>query len=137
MPLHNFPDYKVVRNVRDYGAKTDGSDCSKAFKAAMTQGNRCGSGCNSTSTKGAVIFIPGGTYVIKSPIIMYYYTAIIGDANDPPIIKGSSDFSGIALIDTNVYYKNRATPEGDGINWYVDPLELRRRVFLKQPIIGM
>jgi hypothetical protein len=119
MPLHNFPGYKVVRNVRDYGAKTDGSDCSDAFERAMTEGNRCGAGCNSTSTKGAVIYIPAGTYVITRPIIMYYYTAIIGDPKNRPVIKGARNFRGIALIDTNVYYQNESTPEGDGINWYV------------------
>jgi hypothetical protein len=118
MPLHNFPGYKVVRNIRDYGCK-DGTDCSDAFERAMAEGNRCGAGCNSTSTKGAVIYLPPGLYIISRPIIMYYYTAIIGDANDRPVIKGSRNFRGMALIDTNVYYPRISTPEGDGVNWYV------------------
>jgi hypothetical protein len=128
MPLHKFPGYKVVRNVLDYGAKTDGSDCSDAFEKAMTEGDRCGAGCNSTSTKGAVLYIPGGTYTISRPIVMYYYTGIIGDPNDRPVIKGSRFFRGIALIDTNMYYQNVATPEGDGINWWVNQNNFYRQI---------
>jgi len=44
-----------------------------------------------------------GTYKICSPIIQLYYTQFIGDAVNPPTIKGCSSFRGIALIDTDPY----------------------------------
>ena len=44
----------------------------------------------------------------------YFYTQFIGDVNDIPIIRGSANFSGIALIDTDVYI-----PGGSGAEWYV------------------
>jgi len=71
-----------------------------------------------------------GKYIISTPIIQYvdsyrewystvltyltryYYTQFIGDANDVPIIAGSANFSGIALIDTDVYI-----PGADGLEW--------------------
>ncbi len=39
----------------------------------------------------------------------YYYTQFVGDPNDKPVIKGSANFSGIALIDVCV--ENRP-PDG-------------------------
>lgn len=42
----------------------------------------------------------------------------MGDALDPPIIKGCDNFSGIALIDTDPYVPNAANPDGTGVNWY-------------------
>ena len=41
--------------------------------------------------------------MVSSPVIQYYYTQFIGDANEWPTIKGTADFKGIALIDTDVY----------------------------------
>lgn len=48
----------------------------------------------------------------SNPFSRYYYTQFIGDANDLPIISGSANFSGIALIDTDIYI-----PDGDGSEW--------------------
>jgi hypothetical protein len=53
-----------------------------------------------------------GTYLISTPIIQYYYTQFVGDANDRPTIKGTQDFIGIALVDTDVYI-----PGGNGSEW--------------------
>ncbi|KAF3916396.1 hypothetical protein ABW21_db0207045 [Orbilia brochopaga] len=62
--------YKFYRNVKDYGAKGDGSsDDTVAINKAITDGNRCGINCGSSSTLGALIYFPAGTYVISSPII--------------------------------------------------------------------
>lgn len=114
MPLAR-DGYQVFRNVKDYGARGDGiSDDSAAIQSAITDGNRCGADCSATSTKGAIIYFPPGTYAISRPIVQYYYTVFVGDPNKKPTIKGLPNFEGIALIDTNVYTEN-----GGGSNWSV------------------
>jgi hypothetical protein len=42
-----------------------------------------------------------------------YFTLLIGDANDRPILIGTEDFEGIALIDTNLYIE-----DGNGARTY-------------------
>jgi hypothetical protein len=53
--------------------------------------------------------------MVSSPVIQYYYTQFIGDANAWPTIMGTADFKGIALVDTDVYI-----PEGNGAEWYIN-----------------
>jgi len=97
-------DYKVFRNVRDYGAKGDGlTDDTAAINLAISDQGRCGAGCNATSVKGAIVYFPSGTYLVSKPIVQYYYTQFVGDPKNRPVIKGAANFSGIAVIDTNVY----------------------------------
>ena len=45
--------------------------------------------------------------MLSSPIIDYYHTQLIGNPNDLPVIKGTPNFSSIALIDGDQYQ-----PEG-------------------------
>lgn len=72
--------YQVWRNVRDYGAVGDGStDDTAAINAAITDGNRCGLECGSSSTLYAVVYFPPGTYLVSSSIVQYYFTQFIGD----------------------------------------------------------
>jgi len=109
-------DYVVFRNVKDpkYGAKGDGrTDDFRAIQKAITDGKRCGAGCSATSTKGAIIYFPPGTYAISQPLVQYYYTTFIGDPNNRAVIKGLPRFRGIALIDTDFYIEG-----GNGTNWY-------------------
>lgn len=68
-----------------------------------------------------MVYIPPGTYVVSKPIIAYYYTQIVGDVLDRPVIKGSPDFSGMALIDSDPY-----TDGGD--NWYTNQNNFFRSV---------
>jgi glucan 1,3-beta-glucosidase len=74
----NASSYKVFRNVKDFGAKGDGqTDDTAAIQRAMTEGNRCTPGfCESSTTTPAIVYFPGGTYVISSSIIDYYYTQV-------------------------------------------------------------
>ncbi|KAK3945668.1 hypothetical protein QBC46DRAFT_430298 [Diplogelasinospora grovesii] len=103
--------YQVFRNVKDYGAKGDGStDDTAAINAAITAGGRCGQGCASTTTTPAVIYFPAGTYLISSSIVPYYFTMLIGDANTPPTLKATAGFSGFGLIDGDPYYTSN-------LNW--------------------
>lgn len=53
--------------------------------------------------------------MVSTPIIQYYYTQFIGDATQWPTIKGTKDFQGIALVDTDVYIEG-----GNGAEWYIN-----------------
>lgn len=71
----NFPfgddndDYKVFRNVKDYGAKGDGkSDDTVYILIAMVDGKRCGSTCGGSTTKGALVYFPVGMCASQTPL---------------------------------------------------------------------
>lgn len=104
-PFQNDPNYKVFRNVKDYGAKGDGvTDDTAAINLAISDGNRCAPGtCVSATTTPAVVYFPSGVYRISTPIIDYYHTTLIGNPNCLPTIKTTSSFSGIAAIDGDPY----------------------------------
>lgn len=96
--------YTVRRNVKDFGARGDGvTDDTAAINNAMSSGGRCGAGCGQSSLTPAVVYFPAGTYKISTPIINYWYTAMIGDGRNPPTLLAASNFSGIALIDADPY----------------------------------
>lgn len=96
--------YVVWRNVLDYGAKGDGvTDDTDAINAAIFDGDRCAYPCDSRTTAPAIVYFPPGTYLISTPLIMLYYTQMIGDANNLPVILGTPDFYGIALLDADPY----------------------------------
>ncbi|KAL9116255.1 MAG: hypothetical protein Q9227_000626 [Pyrenula ochraceoflavens] len=115
--------YKIFRNVvKDYGATGDGStDDTDAINKAISDGNRCGQGCDSSTITPALVYFPPGTYVVSKPIIQYYYTQLVGDATAPPTIKAASDFQGIAVIDSDPYVDG-------GANWYTNQNNFFRQV---------
>ncbi|KAK8001367.1 glycoside hydrolase family 55 protein [Apiospora marii] len=99
----NPADYKVFRNVMDYGAKGDGvTDDTEAINRAISDGNsvlpRLPVPPWSTS--------PDGTYIVSDSIVNYYYTQIVGNPNCMPVIKGSSGFKARWVIDGNQYGSN-------------------------------
>ncbi|CAJ2505150.1 Uu.00g125440.m01.CDS01 [Anthostomella pinea] len=104
--------YTVFRNVKDYGAKGDGStDDTAAITAALLAGNdRCLQGCASTTTTPAVVYFPAGTYIISTALQPPYFTQLIGDPTNRPVLKATSGFQGFGLIDGNPYFT------GD-LNW--------------------
>lgn len=115
-PYNSDASYKVFRNVRDFGAKGDGvTDDTAAFNQAIASGNgRCGNGsCPASTTAPALVYVPAGTYLISSPIVLWYYTQLIGDAKNLPVLKASSNFAGIAVLDADPYGNG-------GVNWYVN-----------------
>ena len=110
----NSTEYQVFRNVKEFGAKGDGStDDTAAINKAIASGNRCGAGCDSSTVTPALVYFPSGTYRVSKPVVQYYYTQMIGDANNLPVIKGTKDFAGMALVDADPY-------EDDGSNWYTN-----------------
>jgi len=62
-----------------------------------------------------VVDFPLGIYANSSPIVQLYFTTFLGDPNDRAVIKGLSAFTGIALVDTDVYI-----PGGGGTQWYTN-----------------
>ncbi|KAG8894248.1 hypothetical protein FRC00_009248, partial [Tulasnella sp. 408] len=65
----NPSTYKVYRNVKDYGAKGDGvTDDTVAINQAISDQNRCGIGCASSTRSPAIIFFPSGTYRVTGSI---------------------------------------------------------------------
>ncbi|KAH7128441.1 pectate lyase superfamily protein-domain-containing protein [Dendryphion nanum] len=122
------PNFKVFRNVKDFGAKGDGTtDDTVAINAAVADGNRCGwkdgVKCDSQTTTPAIVYFPPGTYVVNEPIIQYYYTQFIGDAKQLPTIKASATFKGMGMIDADPYI-----PEGWGENWYTNQNNFYRQI---------
>lgn len=84
------------------------TDDTAAINVAISIGNRCGgdSPCVGSTLTPALVYLPGGTYIISSPIIDYYYTQIIGDPNDMPIIKATAEFSqsgALCLLEADRY----------------------------------
>lgn len=96
--------YKIFRNVKDYGAKGDGTtDDTEAINKAVSDGDRCGEGCDSSTTTPALVYFPAGTYAVSAPLIQYYYTQFVGDINNLPTIKATAAFEGMAVIDADPY----------------------------------
>ncbi|KZV61321.1 glycoside hydrolase family 55 protein [Peniophora sp. CONT] len=107
-------NYTVFRNVKDFGAVGDGlADDTEAINAAIADGDRCGEGCGSTTVTPAVVYFPQGTYLVSAPILVYYYTEIVGDARELPTILASPDFNGSWVLDAD---PNKA----DGSDWYIN-----------------
>lgn len=117
-------DFQVFRNVKDFGAKGDGStDDTEAINAAGSAGNRCGLNCDSTTVTPVILYFPPGTYVVSKPIIQYYYTQFIGDAKQMPTIKASPEFVGMGMIDADPYIEG-----GNGANWYTNQNNFYRQI---------
>ncbi|KAG8978776.1 hypothetical protein FRB90_008351, partial [Tulasnella sp. 427] len=105
----NPSSYKVFRNVKDYGAKGDGvTDDTAAINKAISDQNRCGAGCASSTLSPALIFFPSGKYRVTGSIIPYYFTQLVGDAKNPPTLVADPSFNGGAVIDA-----------ASGLHWQV------------------
>ncbi|KAI0438962.1 glycoside hydrolase family 55 protein [Xylaria telfairii] len=104
--------YKVFRNVKDYGARGDGvtDDTAAIARALNDGGNRCLQGCASTTTTPAVVYFPAGTYILSKSLMPPYFTQLIGDPTNRPVLKATSNFAGFGLVDGNPYF-------GEPLNW--------------------
>ncbi|KFA63146.1 hypothetical protein S40285_04777 [Stachybotrys chlorohalonatus IBT 40285] len=114
--------HRVFRNIMDYGAVGDGiADDTEAINRAITDGNRCGRGCDSSTNTPALVYFPPGTYLVSRPIIPYYYTHLVGDVLDLPTLKAAPTFEGMAVIDANPY-------DDSGNNWFTNQNNFFRQV---------
>ncbi|ETS81736.1 hypothetical protein PFICI_06738 [Pestalotiopsis fici W106-1] len=118
-------DYVVFRNVKEYGAVGDGlTDDTEAINNAMKEGNRCGENCGGSTVKPVILYFPSGTYLVSSPIIAYYNTQMIGNANSLPIIKAAKSFVGLGVVSSDVY-----TGKNDGKDqWYINQNNFLRQL---------
>ncbi|KAK5017179.1 hypothetical protein LTR39_001690, partial [Cryomyces antarcticus] len=115
-------NFQVYRNVKDFGAKGDGStDDTAAINSAITAGHRCGQGCDSSTVTPALVYFPSGTYLVSKPIVQLYYTQFVGDVLNLPTIKASAGFQGIAVIDSDPYADG-------GVNWYTNQNNFFRQI---------
>ncbi|EPS36054.1 hypothetical protein H072_10427 [Dactylellina haptotyla CBS 200.50] len=115
-PYHADKEYQVFRNVLEFGAKGDGTtDDTAAINAAISGGDfaRCGEKCDSSTISPALVYFPPGRYLVSEPIVAMYYTQLVGNPIDMPILVASKNFKGIAVIDTDPY-------GAFGKNWYVN-----------------
>jgi glucan 1,3-beta-glucosidase len=98
--IENGTQWKVYRNVKEYGAKGDGrTDDTEAIIAAINDQDR-GPGGNGKGTTGApaVIYFPSGTYVISNSIPMYVDTILMGNPISRPTLLASSGFTNTTLV---------------------------------------
>ncbi|KAL8687352.1 MAG: hypothetical protein Q9218_006452 [Villophora microphyllina] len=109
--LGNNFNYPVYRNVKSYKAAGDGkTDDTAALQNAI---NSDGSGGNryknEVTTRPAQVFVPGGTYILTHTLDMRLGTILVGDPNDMPVFKASSNFQGNALINGNDFATDGAS----------------------------
>jgi glucan 1,3-beta-glucosidase len=101
--------YKVYRNVKDYGAVGDGkTDDTASIQKAISDGPRCEQDCGSSTRLPALVYFPSGTYAISSSIKMPYFTQLVGDYNDMPVLLALPAFGvpgkpGGWMVDANPY----------------------------------
>lgn len=69
-----------------------------AINKAISDGNRCGADCGSSTVYPAVVFFPAGTYLVSSPIIQYYNTQFLGDVCPRLLLQSSLLASGLTSI---------------------------------------
>jgi glucan 1,3-beta-glucosidase len=101
--ITNGNSWVVFRNVKDYGAKGDGTtDDTAAIQKAIDTGDSSGSRATGSkfgmTGQPAVVYFPAGTYSIKSTISNRVGTVLMGDPTNRPVIKASSSFTGTSLI---------------------------------------
>lgn len=93
------------------------TDDTVAINAAMNAGGRCGQGCPGSTVTPAVVYFPSSTYIISSSIVDQYYTQIIGNPNDLPVLKATAGFTGFGFIDGDKYYSANLNWGSTNVFW--------------------
>ena len=108
-------------DVTGDGVTDDTAAIQMAINGTLDGTTRCGAGCDSSTTTPSIIYFPSGTYLVTSPLLIFYYTQLVGDATNLPVVKGASNFYGIAIFDSDQYYPG-------GANWYTNQNNFYRQV---------
>ena len=129
-PFTDNLDYKVYRNVKDFGAKGDGiTDDSSAIQNAISNNGRCSSisECQGSASEPGLIYFPQGTYLINTNLKIDYYTHLVGDPSGSqlPTIKCSNSFSDGYVIDADPYTRGGYLTWGSTNNFYREMRNLR------------
>lgn len=92
--------YPVYRNVKSYHAVGDGNaDDTQSLQNAINDDGKGGNRYNNeVSTRPAEIFVPGGTYRLTQQLDLRLNTILVGDPNNMPIFKASSNFQGGTVV---------------------------------------
>ena len=84
----------TFRNVKDYGAVGDGrTDDSLSIQQALDAGRQNASGWRGEDPTGAlvkapaIVYLPPGTYIVSRPLVMWFYTHLIGSFACPPTLR--------------------------------------------------
>ena len=100
--IPNGANWTVFRNVKDYGAKGDGTaDDTAAIQRAINTGDSTGTrdqGRFGSTGQPAVVYFPAGTYLVKATIQSAIGTVITGDPTNLPTIKAAPAFTGTYLL---------------------------------------
>ncbi|KAF7589366.1 hypothetical protein BBP40_004414 [Aspergillus hancockii] len=108
-------NYKVFRNVvTDYAANNKGKDdaasaIQKAIEAGPSNGSSRSSKSMGTTGQPAIVYLQGGTYLMKSALQLYSGTVLVGDPTNPPVLKAAAGYS----LDHMIYAKD---PNHEGTN---------------------
>jgi hypothetical protein len=95
-----FPSNAGVINVKDYGAKGDGStDDTEAFKKAISENWTY---CGGASNNFRFIYVPNGTYIVTDQIFFQRWTTFQGQNEANTIIK---------LKENSPAFQNPSTPK--------------------------
>ncbi|KAK4141141.1 pectate lyase superfamily protein-domain-containing protein [Dichotomopilus funicola] len=132
-PFKKDDSYRVLRNVKDFGAVGDGvTEDTAAIRSAInsTRSRRCAEGCNGSTLHNTVVYFPSGTYLVSSTIYAIFGTQMIGNPNDPPVILGAPSFVGLGVFSTDEYVPNGGTgPDGNANEWYINTVRSAIRNF--------
>ena len=129
-PFTDNLNYKVYRNVKDFGAKGDGvTDDTNAIQNAISDNGRCSaaSECQGSASEPGLVYFPRGTYLISATISSDYYTHFVGNPSDNqlPTIKCSSNFKSRYVIDSNPYGRGGSLTWPSTGNFYREIRNLR------------
>ena len=138
-PFSDVSDYKVYRNVKDYGAKGDGiSDDTRAIQSTISSDSRCSSvsACKGSTTEPGLIYFPRGTYLISGSIQIDYYTQLVGDpsGNQLPTIECSANFNESYVLDGDPYNVEGNLTWGATDNFFREIRNLRIDMTKMNPI---
>ncbi|KAH8777176.1 pectate lyase superfamily protein-domain-containing protein [Hyaloscypha sp. PMI_1271] len=117
--------WTVFRNVKNYGAKGDGTtDDTAAIQNAINDGGRQNHD-GGTTRKPALVYFPSGTYMVNTTIQMWLMTQIVGNPLNPPRLKATSTFSSSFPISSgssteiNLLLNGWDLTDGSTLNFYI------------------